>query len=237
MPRPISPVALVANQPLPTPKSSGLEYATYLQGLAEAAGELRRRCLDILRHGHSSEAERLLTHMDDIYAVLVTMDYPDAITGGLRRLTDIVRGVTERTRGDMTISLRQEQLEEACSSLEEQLNVRRSIRSTIPKMKTIRASEIGSFLYCQRAWWYQLRGEPSENTAELAGGSKIHESHGRAVLATGCLRILAYCLAAPGAGNVRIRCRLANLVSAFPYFSLLPVIQCLSFRSYYLSLA
>ncbi len=117
--------ALVANQPLPQPEALGLEYATYLQGLAEAAGELRRRCMDILRHGHSAEAERLLNDMDDIYSVLVTMDYPDAITGGLRRLTDIVRGVTERTRGDMTISIRQEQLEEALHSLEEQLNVRR----------------------------------------------------------------------------------------------------------------
>jgi translin len=83
---------------------------------------LRRRCLDILRNGHSREAERLLRYMDDIYAVLVTMDYPDAITGGLRRLTDIVRGVTERTRGDMTISLRQEQLEQSLQRLEERLS-------------------------------------------------------------------------------------------------------------------
>jgi translin len=113
--------ALVANSPLPDPETLGLEYATYLQGLAEAAGELRRRCLDILRHGHSDEAERLLNHMDDIYAVVVTMDYPDAITGGLRRLTDIVRGVTERTRGDMTISLRQARLEESLERLEDKL--------------------------------------------------------------------------------------------------------------------
>jgi translin len=117
--------ALVNNSLLPSPEELGLEYATYLQGLAEAAGELRRRCLDILRHGHSAEAERLLSHMDDIYAVLVTMDYPDAITGGLRRLTDIVRGVTERTRGDMTISLRQDKLEQAMHGLEEKLNVER----------------------------------------------------------------------------------------------------------------
>jgi translin len=114
--------ALITNGNLPDPEEIGLEYATYLQGLAEAAGELRRRCLDILRHGHSDEAERLLGHMDDIYAVLVTMDYPDAITGGLRRLTDIVRGVTERTRGDMTISLRQEKLEESLRRLEGKLD-------------------------------------------------------------------------------------------------------------------
>jgi translin len=113
--------ALVNNSLLPSPEELGLEYATYLQGLAEAAGELRRRCMDILRHGHSTEAERLLSHMDDIYAVLVTMDYPDAITGGLRRLTDIVRGVTERTRGDMTISLRQQNLEESLQRLQKKL--------------------------------------------------------------------------------------------------------------------
>jgi len=113
--------ALIRESKLPTPEELGLEYATYLQGLAEAVGELRRRCLDILRHGHSSEAERLLAHMDDIYAVLVTMDYPDAITGGLRRLTDIVRGITEKTRGDMTISLRQGMLEQSLKRLEEEL--------------------------------------------------------------------------------------------------------------------
>lgn len=113
--------SLLQDATLPPPEALGLEPSTYLQGLAEAAGELRRRCLDILRHGHSEEAERLLSHMDDIYAVLVTMDYPDAITGGLRRLTDIVRGVTERTRGDMTISLRQEQLEKNLQHLEAQL--------------------------------------------------------------------------------------------------------------------
>jgi translin len=117
--------ALVYNTNLPGPDDLGLECNTYLLGLAEAAGELRRRCLDILRDGHSAEAERLLSHMDDIYAVLVTMDYPDAITGGLRRLTDVVRGVNERTRGDMTISLRQDRLERALRDLEEQLNIER----------------------------------------------------------------------------------------------------------------
>ena len=114
--------ALVTDEALPTPQELGLEDATYLNGLAEAAGELRRRCLDILRHGYSQEAERLLGHMDDIYAVLITMDYPDAITGGLRRLTDVVRSVTERTRGDLTISLRQEHLEQTMRRLESRLD-------------------------------------------------------------------------------------------------------------------
>lgn len=113
--------ALLQNGDLPTPEELEIEPATYLKGLAEAVGELRRRCLDILRHGHSEEAERLLQHMDNIFAVLVTMDFPDAITGGLRRLTDIARSLIERTRGDMTISIRQEQLEASMKRLEERL--------------------------------------------------------------------------------------------------------------------
>lgn len=110
--------ALVCGEPLPTPEDLGLQNATYLNGLAEVVGELRRRCLDILRHGYSKEAERMLSYMDDIYAVLITMDYPDAITGGLRRQTDIVRSLTERTRGDLTLSLRQEHLEKSLHQLE-----------------------------------------------------------------------------------------------------------------------
>ena len=113
--------ALINHQEIPTPDELNIEPNTYLKGLAESAGELRRKCLDILRHGHSQEAEKLLRHMDDIYSVLVTIDYPDAITGGLRRLTDIVRAVTERTRGDLTLSLRQERLEKKIQSLEEKI--------------------------------------------------------------------------------------------------------------------
>jgi translin len=113
--------ALTADNSLPAPQDLELQNATYLNGLAEATGELRRRCLDILRHGYSQEAERLLDHMDDIYAVLITMDYPDAITGGLRRQTDIVRSITERTRGDLTISIRQEHLEQTLHHLETRL--------------------------------------------------------------------------------------------------------------------
>ena len=113
--------ALVGQDALPTPEALRLENSTYLNGLAEAAGALRRRCLDILRHGYSQEAERLLGNMDDIYSILITMDYPDAITGGLRRQTDMVRSVTERTRGDLTLSLRQQELEKSLSRLESRL--------------------------------------------------------------------------------------------------------------------
>jgi translin len=114
--------ALVVGNSMPTPQDLGLEEASYLNGLAEAVGELRRRCLDILRHGYSQEAERLMENMEDIYAVLITMDYPDAITGGLRRQTDIVRSIMERTRGDLTISLRQQHLEETMHQLESRLD-------------------------------------------------------------------------------------------------------------------
>lgn len=113
--------ALIQNQALHTPDELGVEYATYLNGLAEVVGELRRRILDILRSGYSQEAERLLSHMDDIYSALVTMDFPDAITNGLRRQTDIVRNLVEKTRGDVTFSLRGEDLTQAIIRLSSQL--------------------------------------------------------------------------------------------------------------------
>lgn len=105
--------ALIENEPLPLPEAMGIEIATYINGLAEAIGELRRRCLDILRQGYSEEAERLLGEMDEIYNFLVTMDYPDAVTNGLRRQTDLARGIIERTRADLTISLREQHLQKA----------------------------------------------------------------------------------------------------------------------------
>jgi translin len=113
--------AVIENQPLPTPEALGIEYATYLNGLAETTGELRRRCLDILRQGYSTEAERLLTCMDEIYALLVTMDYADAITSNLRRHTDLVRGIVERTRADLTLSLRDSRLQQALQEVSKKL--------------------------------------------------------------------------------------------------------------------
>ncbi len=114
--------ALIQNRPLLTPAELGVSGSTYLNGLAEVVGELRRRTLDILRHGYSQEAERLLGIMDDIFSVLVTMDYPDAITNGLRRQTDLARSIIEKTRGDITFSLRGEHLEQAIGRLGAQLN-------------------------------------------------------------------------------------------------------------------
>ena len=114
--------ALIQNQPLQTPEELVVEEATYLNGLAEVIGELRRRTLDILRHGYSQEAERLLGYMDEIYSVLVTMDYPDAITSGLRRQTDVARSIIEKTRGDVTFSLREDHLAQAIRRFSSQLN-------------------------------------------------------------------------------------------------------------------
>ena len=113
--------ALIRHESLPTPEQLNLPPQTYLNGLAEAVGEMRRRCLDMLRQDHSAEAERLLGLMDDIFSVLVTMDYPDAITNGLRRQTDVIRAIIERTRGDLTFSLRGEKLERSLSRLSGQL--------------------------------------------------------------------------------------------------------------------
>ncbi len=104
-------VAMIKGEALPTPQELDAEPPAYLNGLTETLGELRRRCLDLLRPGYSAEVERLLALMDDVFTQLVTMDYPDAITDGLRRRTDLARGIIERTRADITVSFRQNELE------------------------------------------------------------------------------------------------------------------------------
>lgn len=116
-------VALAQDQPLPTPEEIEIEAPAYLNGLAEAASEMRRRGLDRIRRREHAEAERLLSAMDEIYAVLMTFDFPDAITGGLRRRVDALRGVLERTRGDLTMSMRQEALRQALREFEQRIGV------------------------------------------------------------------------------------------------------------------
>ncbi len=111
-------LALVTGGNLPTPDELSVDVAAYLNGLGEAAGELRRYLLDSMRQGDLSQGEKLLLAMDDIYNVLVTMDFPDALTGGLRRTTDMVRGVLERTRSDLTLVMRQKDLENRLDKLE-----------------------------------------------------------------------------------------------------------------------
>ena len=105
-------LALISGRDLPTPQSLDVELPAYLNGMGEAVGELRRHLLDTLRLGDVEQCETWLRAMDEMYSVLVTVDYPDAMTGGLRRTTDAVRGILEKTRGDLTLSVQQRRLEQ-----------------------------------------------------------------------------------------------------------------------------
>ena len=115
--------ALVQGQRLPEPEELGVEYPAYLNGLGEAASEMRRYALDALRRSDLATAEVMLANMDEIYGVLITIDFPDALTGGLRRTADMVRAVLERTRGDVTVAARQQKLEEALKDFEGRFSV------------------------------------------------------------------------------------------------------------------
>ena len=110
-------LAAIAGTDLPDAAALGIDPAAYLNGMAEVIGELRRYILDALRRDDSSRCEELLELMDEIYGILVTVDFPENVTGGLRRSTDAMRGVLERTRGDLTISLQQRRLEQRLSEL------------------------------------------------------------------------------------------------------------------------
>jgi translin len=116
--------ALAQNRPMPLAPDLTIDWAPYLNGLGEAIGELRRFVLDQLRRGNYDSCELILRHMDDIYALLTTIDYPDAITGGLRRTTDAARGILEKTRGDLTIAVSQAQLQRSMLSLQRDLKER-----------------------------------------------------------------------------------------------------------------
>jgi translin len=113
--------AIIREQLLPKYSELGVEPAAYLNGLAEAIGECRRHVLDLLRNGELDRAERILCTMDEAYYALITFDYPDAVTQGLRRQTDMVRGVLERTRGDLTLLQQQRELENAIQRAVERL--------------------------------------------------------------------------------------------------------------------
>jgi translin len=106
-------LSLIQEELLPEPEELGVEFAAYLNGLGEAVGELRRHILDKIRVGEILDAERKLQTADDIYYNLIVFDYPEALTAGLRRTTDAMRSLLERTRGDVTNALRQLRLEQA----------------------------------------------------------------------------------------------------------------------------
>ena len=115
-------LALIRGGALPNPDELKVQYSPYLRGLAEAVGELRRHILDRMRVEQPGWGERMLSVMDDIYYLLVSFDYPDAISGGLKRATDVTRSILERTRGDLTNALRQQQLEDAMVRLERRIS-------------------------------------------------------------------------------------------------------------------
>jgi translin len=114
-------LAFLTDQPLPEPDALHVHLPAYLNGLAEAVGEARRHLLDLVRRGELDRCEAVLQRMDDVYSLLVTIDFPDAITAGLRRSTDVTRGILEKTRGDLTVAMRQQDLERALRSLESRL--------------------------------------------------------------------------------------------------------------------
>jgi len=111
-------LALISGMDLPMPDDLGVDIAPFLNGMGEAVGEVRRYILDSLRRNDFEKCEHLLDLMDAIYTLLVTMDYPEAITGGLRRTTDMTRGILERTRGDLTMALQQRNLEATLATIE-----------------------------------------------------------------------------------------------------------------------
>jgi translin len=113
--------ALVEEKPLPLPADLEVDVAPYLNGLGEAVGEMRRHSLDLIRENDLEKGEYILGIMDDVYYLLASVDYPNAITAGLKRTNDMVRGVLERTRGDLTTAIRRQSLERTMKELEEKL--------------------------------------------------------------------------------------------------------------------
>ena len=114
--------AVVRGLPLPVPQEMFVTGATWLRGMSEAATEMRRFVLDQIRRGNVEGSLPLLDFMEEVYSQLVTVDFPDAVTDGLRRYTDTLRGVLERTRGDVTLALRQDQMRHALAGIEARLD-------------------------------------------------------------------------------------------------------------------
>ena len=112
-------LAIISGGPVPQPQELAVETSAYLKGMAEVIGELRRFILDSLRKNATERCEEMMEIMEEIYGLLVVMDFPEGVTGGLRHTTDMMRGVLERTRGDLTMALRQRELERKLDAWEE----------------------------------------------------------------------------------------------------------------------
>ncbi|TAK29728.1 MAG: haloacid dehalogenase [Chloroflexota bacterium] len=116
---------VISDRPIPGQEELGASDQAYLHGLGETVGELRRHLLDIIRRGERTRCEELLSTMEEIYGFLTTMDFPDGMTGGLRRTTDVARGILEKTRGDLTMALQQRDLEARLEAFEQRLSQRK----------------------------------------------------------------------------------------------------------------
>jgi translin len=120
-------LAVISGSDIPGPGSLDVDATDYLNGIAEVIGELRRYILDALRRDSFNRCDELMEVMDEIYGILVTVDFPEAVTGGLRRSTDAMRGVLERTRGDLTMALRQRKLEVQLGHWQERMDLGNSV--------------------------------------------------------------------------------------------------------------
>lgn len=103
-------LAMVEDRAYPSADELGVGIMSYLNGMGEAASEVRRYCLDEMRRGNLVKAEGILVQMETVYDDLITFDFPDAMTGGLRRTCDALRAVIERTRSDLTATVSQQAL-------------------------------------------------------------------------------------------------------------------------------
>jgi translin len=116
--------ALITEERIPHPREVGVEMTSYLAGLGDAVGELRRHILDLIRLGRPEEGEVHLAAMEEIYHLLISLDYPDAVTKGMRRKGDVARSLLDRTRGDLTNAIGQRRLEAELKEVEERLNLK-----------------------------------------------------------------------------------------------------------------
>ncbi len=114
-------LALVTGTDMPAPETLKVDVAAFMNGMAEAIGEVRRYIMDSLRRGDDEHAEKFLELMDEIYYLLVTMDFPDALTRGLRRSTDVARSLIEKTRGELTSHLQNKKLQAQLEAFRAQL--------------------------------------------------------------------------------------------------------------------
>jgi translin len=204
-------LALVTGEALPRPTELGVDAAAYLNGMGEAVGEIRRYLLDAMRQGDLSRGEELLAAMDDVYSVLVTMDFPDAITQGLRRTTDMVRGVLEKTRSDLTLAIRQRELEsklaefqrgelggtpaapvktESAASAEPELNKKeQQIYAVLEEWRRQKANEesLAPFIIAHNSWLRQivkLRPTTVKELNNIKGfGERRVNKYGREIIA------------------------------------------------------